>query len=202
MEKKQQTQNIRRKCRISKSSVKSGAIPSIITLLFLLGQKDWDEELLNLIPIVSEAKEDEVNGILHEWFVSLGEIDYKTISKVPEWVGVTEENKIVCTDTAWISEDYLGKELSADLQQFEPLPNVNRGKAPVSFSSIGVPDFSNEKTYENIDYSNQNYRLLGLFRVGTYWNTISIFEMMDEDWDDLLSEYIPKIDGRVSTRKF
>ena len=161
---------------------------------FLLGQKDWDEELLNLIPIVSEAKEDEVNGILHEWFVSLGEIDYKTISKVPEWVGVTEENKIVCTDTAWISEDYLGKELSADLQQFEPLPNVNRGKAPVSFSSIVVPDFSNEKTYENIDYSNQNYRLLGLFRV---WNILEYyfpyFEMMDEDWDDLLSEYIPKM---------
>ena len=161
---------------------------------FLLGQKDWDEELLNLIPVVSEAKENEVNGILHEWFVSLGEIDYKTISKVPEWVGVTEENKIVCTDTTWISEDYLGKELSADLQQFEPLPNVNRGKAPVSFSSIGVPDFSNEKTYENIDYSNQNYRLLGLFRV---WNILEYyfpyFEIMDEDWDDLLSEYIPKM---------
>ena len=32
---------------------------------FLLGQKDWDEELLNLIPVVSEAKENEVNGILH-----------------------------------------------------------------------------------------------------------------------------------------
>ena len=37
---------------------------------FLLGQKDWDEELLNLIPVVSEAKENEVNNILHEWFVS------------------------------------------------------------------------------------------------------------------------------------
>ena len=45
---------------------------------FLFGEKDWDEELLNLIPVVSEAKAEEVNDILHEWFVSLGEIDYGT----------------------------------------------------------------------------------------------------------------------------
>lgn len=43
---------------------------------FLLGEKDWDKELLNLIPVVSEAKDDEVNDILHEWFASLGEIDW------------------------------------------------------------------------------------------------------------------------------
>lgn len=48
---------------------------------FLFGEKDWDEELLNLIPVVSDAKEDEVNDILHEWFVSLGEIDYGTSRK-------------------------------------------------------------------------------------------------------------------------
>lgn len=45
---------------------------------FLFGEKDWDEELLNLIPVVSEAEEDKVNDILHEWFASLGEIDYRT----------------------------------------------------------------------------------------------------------------------------
>ena len=43
---------------------------------FLFGEKDWDKELKKLIPVVSEAKEEEVNNILHEWFVSLGEIDY------------------------------------------------------------------------------------------------------------------------------
>ena len=36
---------------------------------FLLGQKDWDKELKKLIPVVSEAEEEEVNNILHEWFV-------------------------------------------------------------------------------------------------------------------------------------
>lgn len=49
---------------------------------FLLGKKDWDEELLKLIPVVSEAKAKEVNDILHGWFVSLGEIDYGTSRKI------------------------------------------------------------------------------------------------------------------------
>ena len=82
---------------------------------FLLGQKDWDEELLNLIPVVSEAKENEVNNILHEWFVGLGEIDYDTSRKR---VLPSEDQLIACVDTSWISSDYLGENLSADLQQF------------------------------------------------------------------------------------
>ncbi len=49
---------------------------------FLLGKKDWDEELLKLIPVVSEAKAKKVNDILHGWFVSLGEIDYGTSRKI------------------------------------------------------------------------------------------------------------------------
>ena len=49
---------------------------------FLLGKKDWDEELLKLIPVVSEAKAKEVNDILHEWFVSLGEVNYGTSRKI------------------------------------------------------------------------------------------------------------------------
>ena len=158
---------------------------------FLFGEKDWDEELLNLIPVVSEAKEDEVNDILHEWFVSLGEIDYATSRKR---VLPSEDQLIVCVDTSWVSSDYLGENLSADLQQFEPIPDIDRDKAPVSFNTIRVPDFSNEKTYENLDYSDQNYRLLGLFRV---WNALEYhfpyFDLMDEDWNDLLLKYIPEM---------
>ena len=42
--------------------------------VFLSGQKDWDEELLNLIDPVSEASnDDEVNKILYEWFEGLGD---------------------------------------------------------------------------------------------------------------------------------
>ena len=45
-------------------------------LAFLTGEKDWDEELLGLIPLVQSAEEDEVNDTLYDWFVSLGDDGY------------------------------------------------------------------------------------------------------------------------------
>ena len=47
---------------------------------FLLGKKDWDQELLKLIPQVRElTTAEEVNALLHDWFVGLGEIDYTSM---------------------------------------------------------------------------------------------------------------------------
>ena len=89
--------------------------------VFLLGEKDWDEELLKLIPAVSEADSDEVNSILHEWVASLGEVDYGTLNRVPLWAAAKEEEISVQADTSWISADYLGEELTQQLSQLGPL---------------------------------------------------------------------------------
>jgi hypothetical protein len=43
---------------------------------FISGQLDWDEELLNLIPIIYSSDAEDVNGILYEWFVGLGDDKY------------------------------------------------------------------------------------------------------------------------------
>jgi len=40
---------------------------------FLTGEICWDEELLNLMPVIYSADEGDVNGILYDWFVSLGD---------------------------------------------------------------------------------------------------------------------------------
>jgi len=40
---------------------------------FLTGELCWDEELLNLIPIIYSADTDGVNDILYNWFVGLGD---------------------------------------------------------------------------------------------------------------------------------
>lgn len=158
---------------------------------FLLEEKDWDEELLNLIPVVSEAKEDEVNDILHEWFVSLGEIDY---GSVRERNLLPENRLIIQSDTKWICEDYLGKELSYDLNQFGPIPNIDYSKAPVQFTGtawISVPNFNNEKYYDDMDYSDQSYRLLGLFR---FWNAMEYYcpylDILDESWGNQIQPFI------------
>jgi len=43
---------------------------------FLTGERCWDEELLALIPIVRFANEDDVNDILYNWFIGLGDDGY------------------------------------------------------------------------------------------------------------------------------
>lgn len=162
--------------------------------VFLLGEKDWDEELLKLIPAVSKADSDEVNGILHEWVDSLGEVDYGTLNRVPLWAAAKEEEISVQADTGWISSDYLGEELTQQLSQLGPVPNIDRSKAPVQFNQEGVPGFQREKTDPNCSYQKEEERLLGLFRV---WNVIEYYfpyiYVMDESWHDLLDEFIPKI---------
>jgi len=40
---------------------------------FISGQLNWDAELLYLLPIVFCADKDEVNDILYDWFVGLGD---------------------------------------------------------------------------------------------------------------------------------
>lgn len=51
----------------------------------------------------------------------------------------------------------------------------------------------NEKTYENIGYDDQGYRLLTLFR---YWNAVEYFfaykDLLKRDWTEVLEEFIPK----------
>ena len=162
--------------------------------VFLLGEKDWDEELLKLIPAVSEADSDEVNGILHEWVASFGEVDYGTLNRVPLWAAAKEEEISVQADTSWISADYLGEELTQQLSQLGPVPNIDRSKAPVQFNQEGAPGFQREKTDPNCSYQKEEERLLGLFRV---WNVIEYYfpyiYVMDESWHDLLDEFIPKI---------
>jgi len=43
---------------------------------FISGQLDWDAELLNIIPIIYNSSAEDVNGILYDWFISLGEDGY------------------------------------------------------------------------------------------------------------------------------
>ena len=165
---------------------------------FLQGKKDWDAELLELIPQVREAKSAEaVNELLHTWFLSLGEIDYEARTPVVAWSAAEDQNKVIEADTAWTGDAaYLGEALAADFAQFpEALPKVDRSKAPVQFAlyGTGTPDFSNEPEHTG-DYSDPNFRLLGLFRL---WNAFEYYypylHLMDRDWGELLTEAVPQM---------
>lgn len=168
--------------------------------VFLTGEKDWDTELIALIPQVRQAENSEAtNQILNEWLLSLGEIQYETDTPTAQWSSAKEEDKVVIADTSWIfDKKYLGEELSANMEPLtKPLPDINRAKAPIDFvreyySGYNQPTmFINEKLYEDMDYSDESYRLLGLFRV---WNVMEYYspylDILDEDWEDLLPDFI------------
>lgn len=170
--------------------------------VFLLGQKDWDAELLKLIPEVQAAKNDaQTNEILTNWFNELGPVDYGTNSRVSEWVNATEDQLSVQADLSWTTDTaYLGESLVTGLSQLKEIPAIrNWSKAPMTFAydeahRTKITTFPNEKTYENMDYSDVNYRLLGLFR---YWNAMEYYfpylDILDENWHDVLTEFIPKM---------
>ena len=182
--------------RTSPSSARSGGTSSTPIRCFCSGRKDWDEELLKLIPAVSKADSDEVNGILHEWFLSLGEIDYGMTTSIST---LQEDKLCVQADVSWIKDiAYLGEDLSEDMQLLGPIPSIYRANAPVKFTAnlmgTRVTDFSNEALYENMDFGDQGYRLLGLFRL---WNAMEYYypylDILDNNWHDLLPEYIARM---------
>jgi len=43
---------------------------------FLLGERCWDEELLAMIPVVRFTDENDVNDVLYNWFIGLGDDGY------------------------------------------------------------------------------------------------------------------------------
>lgn len=79
----------------------------------------------------------------------------------------------------------------------KPLVNINRFNAPIDFARGYYTGYNqptmlvNEKLYEDMDYSDENYRLLGLFRV---WNVMEYYnpylDILDEDWEELLPDFI------------
>lgn len=58
---------------------------------------------------------------------------------------------------------------------------------------VGNPIFLNEKKYEEMDYTDDGYLLLALFR---YWNMIEYFfpykHLIKKEWNQVLEEYISK----------
>ena len=136
--------------------------------------------------------------------------EYETDTPVKKWSSAKEEDKVVIADTSWIfDKKYLGEELSANMEPLtKPLPDINRVKAPSILAedyytgSIEPAMFYNEKLYEDMDYSDENYRLLGLFRV---WNVMEYYcpylDILDEDWEDLLPEFIPQMLARSDPAK-
>jgi len=62
------------------------------------------------------------------------------------------------------------------------------------YPNVGNPIFQNEKEYKEMNFADDGYRLLALFR---YWNMIEYFfpykHLIKKDWDQVLKQYIPEV---------
>jgi len=231
-------------------------------LAFLTGERCWDEELLGLIPIVRLADPEDVNYILYNWFVGLGDdgfdnsvsmflfapinqilsqldiwniVDFEELIEEAKWLSLisyttgidvpsvilradkrqlealsysdgdfhwlhllevkNEEYMRPLVNIEWITdESFLGSSLVSAFSRFNEVPIIDRAVAPISFDMLGFSDFSNQNLHSNMDFQNEGYRLLGLFRL---WNAMKYFfpyiDIVDGEWNTLLLEHIPKM---------
>ena len=151
---------------------------------FITGQKNWDAELLYLIPKVLDGGD--IRNILYKWFTMLGDDGYV------ENVLHLESYRLIA-DLSWINYYYLGP-ITSNLLRFNGVTSTDRSSAPFFFGSTGVLDFSNQDIRPFMNFADAGERLLGLYRL---WNAMNYFfphlDVLDVNWNDLLLEFIPKM---------
>lgn len=153
------------------------------------GSIDMDFELFKVMPLVIKAKsQNAVNRVIYDWVDSLGEVE--------EGSNGHNYEVMVTAPTNWIEdEEYLSKKLSKSLIKISKSYIGDRDKAYVSYKDNSIySNFDNEKDYPEINYEDDGYKLLSVFR---YWNIIEYYNpyrtVMDENWDEVLNEFIMKI---------
>jgi len=155
------------------------------------GNVDWDNALLEVIPQVKAAEDDDAfNAIVLDWLTAVGDPGNFPDSK-PQVPDSLNNNR----DLSWMENPVFSTEVQANLQH---LWDNARPQDHVLLSEQfdrGPADFEIDSTYfrERL-FPDEPKRVLALFR---YWNTIHYFfpykHLMDQDWDTSLRMYLPGI---------
>ncbi|WP_338648512.1 S41 family peptidase [Flavobacterium sp. KS-LB2] len=153
------------------------------------GKFNWDEELIKILPKIKAATDTEsLSQIYIDWIGNLGVVK-NCKNCTYERYDLFDRN----FDLSWMSDDKkISQELYAVLKNIEKnrFQGTNFYASPSPAKNILI---TNEINYEELDYPNESYRLLGLFR---YWSIIEYFYpykyLMDKKWSDVLTQMIPK----------
>ncbi|MBK7500744.1 MAG: peptidase S41 [Ignavibacteriales bacterium] len=153
------------------------------------GNFNWDYELIRILPeVMSKQSSSDVNRILINQIEKLGEVVSRdTVDKVKD-IKLTPE-------LDWLNDnDFLGAELSTLLKNLKESKRSEEHYYIGLTSRIKNPIFQNERTYPSMKYTDDGLKLISLFR---YWNMIQYYfpyrNLIDENWDDVLKAFIPKI---------
>lgn len=159
------------------------------------GKISWDYELFRMLPKIDNKNFD---AELVQWINKFG--TFKTEKKT-----LPKESEIkLLPNTKWISDtNLISSELSALLQKINAADRDDKNYYIDFHKGVKNPDFTNEKVYQNMEYSDSGIKLLSVFR---YWNMIEYFfpnrHLMDENWDTVLQEFIPKIAATKDQKEY
>ena len=150
------------------------------------GDFNWDYELLRILPATSEEGFMER---LSAWIPLVPENNEQRSG-----ADTTQRVKLP-PPTDWIQDaSWLGEEVRHRLEEARTAP-VPMSHYYLSFvAGVGNPVFQNEDGYPRMDWTDDGFKLLALFR---YWNMIEYWfpyrHLMDANWDAVLREFIPRM---------
>ncbi|MEM9834541.1 MAG: S41 family peptidase [Bacteroidota bacterium] len=155
------------------------------------GDVNWDYELIRVLPkIIESANQEAAQQAMTAWIQKLGEVaiaDKKLEEPDPSSVKLLP-------DTAWITDDLLVSELQNELFKISNAESFAEHYYLGFTPNVGNPIFKNEAKYSAMDFTDDGFTLLSLFR---YWNMIEYFfpnrHLMNEDWDAVLQDFIPQM---------
>ncbi len=152
------------------------------------GKYDWDKELIKYIPEVLKATDKKsLSEIYSNWIDNLGNI--KKCKKCNSEKPTFDKN----FNLSWTQDPIIfTNELAEKLRHIEN-NRIQGENFYVTTEQVGKIKVLNEPIYEDFEYPNEEYRLLGLFK---YWNIIEYFYpykyLTDQNWNSVLLEMIPK----------
>ncbi len=155
------------------------------------GDHNWDYELFRAVAEVLAAPDrGAAAGAMVNWLDSIGTMTAcNPCAQPPEQVHLLPDNDWI-SDTSTFGAALSGRLLSMHRNR----PAAGRHRYVSFVPNVRNPDFSPEEPYANHAAPDAGYRLLALFR---FWNIIQYWfpyrDVMDEDWDGVLSEFIPMV---------
>jgi C-terminal processing protease CtpA/Prc len=156
------------------------------------GKYHWDYELLRILPNVVQATDRAAaNAWILAWINGLGPVTPCTRCAM-----LKGENLSLGPDVKWIQDTtLLGAALSRELQSiYQNRPSGDRQFYVGLQPGVGNPVFEHELPYIALKLPDAGFQLLALYR---FWNIVEYWSpyrnIMGEDWDKVLAEFIPKI---------
>lgn len=151
------------------------------------GKYNWDYELFRILPTYLRADNNrQRDRVLRRWINSYGRIPECTTCQA------TSDAAILKPDLSWIDESDLNQEVKNLLHNVY----LNRHQGNQYYVRMDYPYqrplFINENPYSEMDYPDDGFRLLALFRL---WNMTNYFfpykDLTDKEWSTVLKEQIP-----------